>query len=111
MEAELLRGLLKRRRASGRLDGLAGGFQKKLGRLLLGPWTPSTDSDLMWTPHGQPLAARFAHWYNTRLFQVAVTDASVWTRFVRVVNMVASPALLFRPMVALNVLTVTRRRA
>ncbi|MEU8029272.1 FAD-dependent monooxygenase [Streptomyces sp. NPDC049099] len=111
MEAELLHDMLKRRRASGQLDGLAGGYQKKLGRLLLGPWTLSTNSDLMWNPAGQPLAARFAHWYNTRLFHVAVKDAAVWTRFVRVVNMVASPALLFHPLVALKVLTVTPRRA
>ncbi|MEU2714917.1 FAD-dependent monooxygenase [Streptomyces sp. NPDC007205] len=110
MEAELLHDMLKRRRASGQLDGLAGGFQKKLGRLLLGPWTLSTNSDLMWNPAGRPLAARFAHWYNTRLFHVAVKDVAVWTRFVRVVNMVASPALLFHPLVALKVLTVTRRR-
>ncbi|WP_159033076.1 FAD-dependent oxidoreductase [Streptomyces fodineus] len=110
MEAELLQGMLKRRSATGRLDGLAPGFQKKVGRLLLGPWTLSTNSDLMWTPKGQPLAARFAHWYNTRLFHVAVKDAAVWTRFVRVVNMVASPALLFHPLVALKVLTVTSRR-
>ncbi|WP_051430127.1 FAD-dependent oxidoreductase [Streptomyces roseochromogenus] len=110
MEAELLQGMLKRHSASGRLDGLAGGFQKKVGRLVLGPWTLSTNSDLMWNPEGQPLAARFAHWYNTRLFHVAVKDAAVWARFVRVVNMVASPAVLFHPLVALKVLTVTPRR-
>ncbi|OIJ98514.1 hypothetical protein BIV23_29625 [Streptomyces monashensis] len=110
MEAELLQSMLERRSAAGRLDGLAGGFQKKVGRLLLGPWTLSTNSDLMWSPKGQPLAARFAHWYNTRLFHVAVKDAAVWTRFVRVVNMVASPALLFHPLVALKVLTAASRR-
>ncbi|MFI1362008.1 FAD-dependent oxidoreductase [Streptomyces griseochromogenes] len=110
MEAELLQGMLKRHTTTGRLDGLARGFQKKVGRLLLGPWTLSTNSDLMWNPKGQPLAARFAHWYNTRLFHVAVKDAAVWARFVRVVNMVGSPALLFHPLVALKVLTVTSRR-
>ncbi|MGW7379111.1 FAD-dependent oxidoreductase [Streptomyces sp. NPDC054794] len=105
MEAELLQGMLARAGASARLDGLARDFQKKLGRLLMGPWTLSTNSDLMWTPSGQPLAARFAHWYNTRLFRVAVKDAAVWARFARVINMVASPALLFHPAVALKVLT------
>ncbi|MFJ9817948.1 NAD(P)/FAD-dependent oxidoreductase [Streptomyces sp. NPDC101151] len=105
MEAELLQGMLAGRRGAGRrLDGLAGDFQKKLGRLLLGPWTLSTNSDLMWNPDRQPLAARFAHWYNTRLFRVAVKDAAVWSRFVRVVNMVASPVLLFHPAVAVKVL-------
>ncbi|MFI0811958.1 FAD-dependent oxidoreductase [Streptomyces echinatus] len=110
MEAELLQRMLTGRRASKDLDGVAGAFQKKLGRLLLGPWTLSTNSDLMWNPKGRPLPARFAHWYNTRLFHVAVKDPAVWAKFVRVVNMVASPALLFHPAVALKVLTATIRR-
>jgi 2-polyprenyl-6-methoxyphenol hydroxylase-like FAD-dependent oxidoreductase len=106
MEAELLHRMLARRSASGKqLDGLAGGYQKRVGRLLLGPWTLSTNSDLMWNRDRQPLGARFAHWYNTRLFRVAVKDAAVWSRFVRVVNMVASPAVLFHPTVALKVLS------
>ncbi|MFF3915620.1 FAD-dependent oxidoreductase [Streptomyces sp. NPDC001852] len=110
MEAELLQRMLKRHGTTGRLDGLARGFQRKVGRLLLLPWTVSTNSDLMWTPGGRSLAARIAHWYNMRLFHVAVNDAAVWKRFVRVVNMVASPALLFHPLVALKVLRVTHRR-
>ncbi|WP_159046371.1 FAD-dependent monooxygenase [Streptomyces sp. MMG1121] len=105
MEAQLLQGMLERHGASGHLDGLAGQFQKKLARLLLGPWALSTNADLMWNPDGRTLAARFAHWYNTRLFEVAVKDAAVWARFVRVVNMLASPAALFHPAVALKVLT------
>ncbi|MBK3566735.1 NAD(P)/FAD-dependent oxidoreductase [Streptomyces sp. MBT62] len=112
MEAELLHRMLTRRGASGkRLTGLAGDFQKRVGRLLLGPWTLSTNSDLMWSPDRRPLGARFAHWYNARLFHVAVKDAAVWSRFVRVVNMVASPAVLFHPAVALKVLSTafTRR--
>ncbi|MGW7311485.1 NAD(P)/FAD-dependent oxidoreductase [Streptomyces sp. NPDC054835] len=48
--------------------------------------------------------ARFAHWYNSRLFRVAVWDAAVWSRFVRVVNMTTSPAVLFHPIVAAKVL-------
>ncbi|MFB7509072.1 NAD(P)/FAD-dependent oxidoreductase [Streptomyces broussonetiae] len=104
MEAELLQAMLERRGPSGRLDGLAAGFQKKVGRLLRSPWMLSTNSDLMWNPHGRPLAVRFAHWYNARLFQVAVRDPAVWARFVRVVNMLNSPAVLFRPTVALKVL-------
>ncbi|QES09547.1 monooxygenase [Streptomyces venezuelae] len=106
MEAELLHGMLARQRAAGRpLDGIARDFQRRVGRLLLAPWTLSTNSDLMWDPRQRAVAARFAHWYNTRLFRVAVRDASVWARFVRVVNMTASPAVLFHPAVAAKVLT------
>ncbi|MEU7033406.1 hypothetical protein ABZ958_06930 [Streptomyces sp. NPDC046237] len=86
------------------LDGVARGFQRRVGRLLLAPWTLSTNSDLMWNPRRQPAGARFGHWYNTRLFRVAVKDAAVWSRFVRVVNMTASPAVLFHPVVAAKVL-------
>ncbi|MEU8761460.1 FAD-dependent monooxygenase [Streptomyces sp. NPDC048659] len=105
MEADLLGGLLARRRASGRgLAGAARDFQRRVGRLVLTPWTLSTNSDLMWNPAGQPAGARFAHWYNSRLFRVAVRDPDVWARFVRVVNMTASPAVLFHPAVAVKVL-------
>lgn len=105
MEAEVLHGMLARRRSAGRpLDGVAREFQRRVGRLLLGPWTLSTNSDLMWNPQRQPAGARFAHWYNNRLFRVAVKDAAVWSRFVKVVNMTASPAVLFHPVVAAKVL-------
>lgn len=105
MEADLLHRMLGRRRAAGRgLDGAARDFQRRVGRMLLAPWTLSTNSDLMWNPSQQPAGARFAHWYNTRLFRVAVKDAAVWSRFVQVVNMTASPVVLFHPVVAAKVL-------
>lgn len=111
MEADLLGGMLARRRAAGRaLDGAAREFQRRVGRLVLTPWTLSTNSDLMWNPRRQPAGARFAHWYNGRLFRVAVKDAAVWSRFVRVVNMTASPAVLFHPAVAAKVLATAFSR-
>ncbi|MFB7613974.1 FAD-dependent oxidoreductase [Kitasatospora sp. NPDC056181] len=110
LEADLLRGMLAQRGPGEGLDGLGPAYQKRLGRLLLPPWTLSTNSDLMWNPTNQPLSARIAHWYNDRLFRVAVRDAGVWARFVRVVNMTASPATLFHPSVALKVLTATTTR-
>ncbi|WP_406193193.1 FAD-dependent monooxygenase [Kitasatospora sp. NBC_01560] len=111
LEADLLRRMLAHRRPGNGLDGLARAFQKRLGRLVLPAWTLSTSSDLMWNPDRQPLGARIAHWYNARLFRVAVKDPAVWARFVRVVNMVSSPALLFHPSVALKVLTAPARPA
>ncbi|WP_406064404.1 hypothetical protein OG462_36260 [Streptomyces sp. NBC_01077] len=111
MEADLLHTTLTRQRAAGRpLDGVARNFQRRVGRLLLAPWTLSTNSDLMWTPLRQPAGARIAHWFNTRLFRVAVKDAAVWSRFVRVVNMTASPAVLFHPLVAAKVLAAAFSR-
>ncbi|MFE5910108.1 FAD-dependent oxidoreductase [Streptomyces wedmorensis] len=110
MEAELLHGMLTRRRVAGRTpDGVARDFQRRVGRLLLAPWTLSTNSDLMWDPRRRAAGARFAHWYNTRLFRVAVKDPAVWSRFVRVVNMTASPAVLFHPAVAVKVVAAALR--
>ncbi|MFE0648570.1 FAD-dependent oxidoreductase [Streptomyces sp. NPDC059534] len=105
MEAELLHGMLARRRTAGRApDGVARDFQRRVGRLVLAPWTLSTNADLMWDPRQRAAGARFSHWYNSRLFRVAVKDPAVWSRFVRVVNMTASPAVLFHPAVAAKVL-------
>lgn len=98
LEAELLGGLLRRHRAGARgLDGLSRAYHRAAARLIQVPWTLATSSDLMWTPGGQPLPARFAHWYNQHVFALAVHDPRVWARFVRVLNMTAPPSLLFRP--------------
>lgn len=114
LEADLLHRLLTNLRAGGgSLDGLTRGYQRGAARLILAPWTLSSNSDLMWSPEGRPLPVRFAHWYNTQVFEVAVDDPETWTRFVRVVNMVAPPATLFHPAVVGKVarLGLARRRA
>ncbi|MFD0345655.1 FAD-dependent oxidoreductase [Kitasatospora aburaviensis] len=74
MGADLLGRMLADRGPEQGLDGLARAYQRRLARLVLPPWTLSTNSDLMWSPGGQ-LAARIAHWYNERLLRVAVRDA------------------------------------
>lgn len=112
LEAELLDGLLRRRRAQASgLDGLSRAYLRAAARVIQVPWTMATSSDLMWSPEGQPLSARFAHWYNRHVFALAVRDQDVWARFVRVLNMTAPPSLLFRPRVLGGVLrhALTRR--
>ncbi|WP_055568577.1 FAD-dependent oxidoreductase [Streptomyces atriruber] len=105
----LLRGLDKRRG----LDGLSRAYQRAAARVIQVPWTMATSSDLMWAPTRHPLPARFAHWYNQQVFALAVRDPGVWARFVRVLNMTAPPALLFRPAVLAEVVrhALTRRRS
>ncbi|MVO85303.1 monooxygenase [Streptomyces sp. p1417] len=104
LEAELLGGLLRRRRAAeSGLDGLSRAYHRATARLIQVPWTLASSSDLMWAPGGQPPAARFAHWYNQRVFALAVHEPDVWARFVRVLNMTAPPSLLFRPAVVAKV--------
>ncbi|MFI0977740.1 FAD-dependent oxidoreductase [Streptomyces sp. NPDC021093] len=105
LEADLLHRTLTRRRSRGQnLTGLSRTYQRGVARIVLAPWTLSSNSDLMWNPHRQPRSAKAAHWYNKRLLEVAVRDPRVWSRFVRVVNMVAPPALLFHPAVLVKVL-------
>ncbi|MFJ2766840.1 FAD-dependent oxidoreductase [Streptomyces sp. NPDC087300] len=105
LEAQLLDGLLRRRRADGSgLDGLSRTYLRGAAQVIQVPWTMATSSDLMWSPEGQPLSARFAHWYNRHVFALAVHDTDVWARFVRVLNMTAPPTLLFRPRVLARVL-------
>ena len=104
LEAELLhRTLTERATRRKGLDGLARNYQRAVARILLTPWTLSSNSDLMWNPDHQPLSARFAHWYNRHFFEVSVRDAGVWTRFARVANMVAPPTVLFHPSVVAKV--------
>ncbi|MEU7581737.1 FAD-dependent monooxygenase [Streptomyces sp. NPDC041068] len=113
LEAELLGRLLRDRRADAAgLDGLSRAYQRAAARVIQVPWTMATSSDLMWAPAGQPLSARFAHWYNQHVFALAVRRPDVWARFVRVLNMSAPPSLLFRPAVLGKVVrrALTRRR-
>ncbi|WP_069883642.1 FAD-dependent oxidoreductase [Streptomyces luteocolor] len=112
LEAELLGGLLRRRRSgAGGLDGLSRAYQRGAARVIQVPWTLATSSDLMWAPGGQPLSARFAHWYNRHVFALAVREPDVWARFVRVLNMTAPPSLLFRPAVLAKVARHALRRS
>ena len=106
MEGALLHRLLATRRTSRKgLDGLSRDYQRRVARLLLVPWTLSSSSDLMWNPQGQPPLAKISHWYNKHLFAVAIHDADVWTRFARVINMVAPPQALFHPSVVFKVVS------
>ncbi|MEU9112682.1 FAD-dependent monooxygenase [Streptomyces sp. NPDC048483] len=106
MEADLLHRTLGKHRALGTgLDGLSRGFQRAVARIVLTPWTLSSNSDLMWNPDRRPVMARIAHWYNKHLFEVSVRDARVWSRFARVANMVAAPTVLFHPAVVAKVMS------
>jgi 2-polyprenyl-6-methoxyphenol hydroxylase-like FAD-dependent oxidoreductase len=105
MEADLLHRMLAGRRASGQgLDGLGRRYQRAVAAMVRPSWILATSSDLMWDPEHQPTAAKIAHWYNAQLFKVCARDPKTWTRFVRVLNMVAPPATLFHPTVIAKVI-------
>ncbi|MFE0019878.1 NAD(P)/FAD-dependent oxidoreductase [Amycolatopsis sp. NPDC059021] len=107
LEAQLLGKLLARRF---RLDKLSRRFQRHLMRLTRGPWLLATASDRCWQPGRPPLAARAARWYLRRLQHLIPGTPVVFTRFARVMTMLAGPAALAHPSVALRVLFDHRRR-
>jgi 2-polyprenyl-6-methoxyphenol hydroxylase-like FAD-dependent oxidoreductase len=110
VHAELLhRMLIGRLVPGGGLDGLSRSFQRRLAGLIRPAWTLSSGSDAMWDPSRAPRAAKIAHWYNRRLLAAAAREPEVWIRFVRVVNMVAPPAILFAPKVLTKALARTTR--
>ncbi|MFJ8165857.1 FAD-dependent oxidoreductase [Streptomyces sp. NPDC096136] len=111
IEADALGSLLRRRSSGTGLTGLSREYLRTAARIIKVPWSLSTTSDLMWSPGGQPLAARFAHWYNQQVFALARHDADVWTRFVKVANMTAPSSLLMQPSVLAKIArrAVTRR--
>ncbi|MFI5828560.1 NAD(P)/FAD-dependent oxidoreductase [Streptomyces sp. NPDC051578] len=112
IQSDALGSLLRRRRAAGTgLTGLSREYLRAAAGIIKVPWSLSTTSDLMWSPAGRPLAARFAHWYNRQVFALARHDADVWTRFVKVANMTAPSSLLMHPSVLAKIVrqVVTRR--
>ncbi|GHB68489.1 hypothetical protein GCM10010347_43330 [Streptomyces cirratus] len=113
IEADALGSLLRRRCSAGTgLAGLSQEYLRTAAGIIKVPWSLSTTSDLMWSPAGQPLAARFAHWYNQQVFALARHDADVWTRFVKVANMTAPSSLLMHPSVVAKIVrqVLTPRR-
>ncbi|OPC84102.1 hypothetical protein B4N89_27060 [Embleya scabrispora] len=111
IQAEALGSLLRRRSTGTGPTGLSREYLRAAAEIIKVPWSLSTTSDLMWSPSGQPPAARFAHWYNKQVFALARHDADVWTRFVKVANMTGPSSLLTHPTVLAKIArqAVTRR--
>lgn len=77
------------------------------------PWQIAAGSDLAIPGvHGEAsLSTRIVNRYLHRLFHAAQYDSAVALAFVRVVQMIASPASLFRPATVLRVLWQNARRS
>lgn len=75
LEAELLDGLLWRRRVevSG-LNGLSRAYLRGATRLIQVPWTWPPAPDLTWPAEDQPPSARRAHSYNRHVFALDRND-------------------------------------
>lgn len=103
LEALELRELL--RKGDGRLDTRA--FQKRVAKLVSGPWALTTGEDLRWpaTQGGKITAkVKFMHWYIEQVIRLIPQNEDVFRRFQRVNHMLDAPTALFRPAVLLPVL-------
>ena len=98
LEALELRECLRRGR--GRLDSRR--FQKRVARLVAGPWALTTGEDLRWpaTQGGTiTFKVKLMHWYIEQVIQLIPRSEEVFRRFQEVNHMLKSPAALFHPKV------------
>jgi 2-polyprenyl-6-methoxyphenol hydroxylase-like FAD-dependent oxidoreductase len=104
----------RRRHPDGDLHGLAQCVQTQIGKIGAGPWQLATGEDRRWsTTTGAdplPIPMRLLQSYLGQVLHTALTDATVAEAFVRVQQMIVSPALFFRPDIVLRVLAASLRR-
>ena len=98
LEALALRKCL--REGKGRLDSQR--FQKRLAKLVAGPWALTTGEDLRWpaTQGGTVTAkVKFMHWYIEQVIRLIPQSQEIFRRFQEVNHMLKAPAALFHPAV------------
>lgn len=106
--------LRRRKYREGRLDGLAADFQKRVARLVAGPWALATGEDLRWpaTVGGEITPrVRFFHWYIDQVIELIPQSAEVFRRFQEVNHMLKPATALFHPAVLGPVLRQALRGA
>src|SRR5436305_138613 len=82
-------------------------FQKRVSKLVAGPWALTTGEDLRWpTTQGGKLTAKvkLMHWYIEQVIRLIPQSEDVFRRFQEVNHMMKSPAALFHPAVLRRVL-------
>jgi len=108
LEAEVLESCL----AEHPPESLGPAFERRVSRVVADAWLLATGEDLRY-PEAEghrPLATPLVNAYVSRVHRRVATDPAVLLAFHRVVNMVARPTALFRPGIALRVLSPSRAR-
>lgn len=89
------------RYGNGNLTGLPAHFQKKLGRLISGPWQMVTGQDLRWpvagVDHRPGPFTRLLQRYLDQTLIAMTLDPEVAATFSQVQNMLKAPLALFHP--------------
>jgi 2-polyprenyl-6-methoxyphenol hydroxylase-like FAD-dependent oxidoreductase len=93
-------------REAGSLEGFSRRFQKALARVTNLPWQAVASEDFRYPETTGPKApgAEVMNWYMGRVQRLCAHDPDVMRRFVGVMHMVDSPAVLFNPRTVLKVL-------
>ncbi|MCI3928093.1 FAD-dependent oxidoreductase [Streptomyces sp. AN091965] len=96
LEADILHRLLTRAR-DGRAPGLCRAFQRAVPSAIRLPWQLAAYSDIGWQDTGRPTPALLAHRVVREVVDRMPTDQDLYRRFIRVQNLMASPATLAPP--------------
>lgn len=90
------------------LIGLAENFQKRLPALLAIPWQMSTGEDLNWFPAENPAPldpeVRMMGQYMEKVMIATMSNPNVTDAFYKVMNLMESPNIFFRPDIVLQVM-------
>jgi hypothetical protein len=100
---------------AGELEGFAAAFQRRAAEVMDVPWGLATKEDLRFPEVEGPRSATLPllSWYFGEVHALCGSNAEVTARFYKVQQMLARPATLFHPRVALAVLRrrLSRHRA
>ena len=114
LQVQAIQRALGRLRASGRslrARGLGRRIQRQVARTLSLPWLLATAEDFRFAgvtgprPFGLPII----QWYVSHILQLSATHPEIARRFVRVLNLLAGPTILFTPSIVFAVLWHTIR--
>ncbi|GHO59200.1 FAD-dependent oxidoreductase [Ktedonobacter robiniae] len=103
LEAQVLDACLKKTQRQ-----LTRTFQRKVARVIAGPWQLATMSDAPSTNNVQAKgSSRLLQRYVERVIALLPKDPKVFLTFLEVLNMLRSPLALFHPAILIKVLTTT----
>ncbi|WP_329266763.1 hypothetical protein [Streptomyces sp. NBC_01451] len=106
MEAVVLDAMLTTTRT---LDGFPRRFQCKIAQIAAWLWFLAALSDRAWQPdRATPRLVRAGQWYLNRWQQLIPNNSTLFIHYVRMMNMLSSPAALLHPALLLKILFQSR---
>ncbi|GGV56244.1 FAD-dependent monooxygenase [Streptomyces spectabilis] len=109
LEASALRTMLARH-THGDLRGFSRRYQRRLARITAWPWLLATLGDTGWQAGAPSPTARTGQWYLTQWIRRLPQDQEMYVDFIRMTNMLVSPAVLVRPRHLARILFTSLRK-